>query len=152
MAQYTYNVSMAPAGICPPKLGREIKVALALGKKPKVFYVGQTAPGTDNLISGEITVKVRELTPAELATLEATIVAHDPCEPFGGGEQPEVGTDLDDLDDFLHAMPGTVVYVRDLPRIAGGGVGTLVYRTGNGFRRVSDDTRVDVPTESERPE
>ena len=145
MAQYTYNVSRAPAGICSPKLAREIKIALALSKKPKIFYVGSNQPGTDNLISGEITIKVRELTAAEIATVETTIAAHNPCEPFDAGNKPEVGVDLDDLDDFLNAMPGTQFYVRDLPRIAGGGMGTMVYRTNGGFRRISDDTKVDLP-------
>lgn len=142
MAQYNFNVSQAPSGICPQKLRREIKAAFGLAKKPSLQYVGTNFPGTDNLQSGTFTVICRILTTAEQVTLAALIAAHVPCDPLITTDKPEYGFELNDLADlFESTMPGTTIYVRDLARINGEGAtsGTLVYRTRNGWRRVSND-------------
>jgi hypothetical protein len=142
MAQYNFNVSQAPNGICPQKLRREIKAALGLAKKPSMPYVGTNVPGTDNLQSGTFTVICRNLSTDEQATLASVIASHVPCDPLITGDKPEYGFELDDLADlFETTMPGTTIYVRDLPRINGEGAtnGTLVYRSRNGWRRVSND-------------
>lgn len=141
MGVYSFNVSQSPAGVCPPKLSREIKQALGLAKKPRIEYAGRNYPGTDNLESGVFSVQCRDLSAPEQATLLATIQAHAVCEPFDSPDKDNFGFDLDDLDDlFLSSMPGQVVYVRDLARINGNaGKGSLVYRTRNGWRRVSND-------------
>jgi hypothetical protein len=143
MAQYDFDVSQAPAGVCPPKLAREIKAALALARKPKIIYRGTNFPGTDNLQSGQFTVVCRVLTAPEQATLLATIQAHNPCAGVSEADKPDVGLELDDLEDvFATSMPGTIVYVRDLPRLGGATNGCHVYRSRNGWRRLSDDTVV----------
>lgn len=144
MAQYTYDVTLAPTGLCPNKLARELKAAIPLARKPKYVYAGVNFDGTDNLQTGEITFTHRLLTAAEVAIAQATVAAHVPCPPNSDADKEQRGIDLDDLEDYLGASPGTILYVRDLPRLTSG-LGTVVYRNGNGFRRVSDDTKVDLP-------
>jgi len=144
MAQYTYDVTLAPSGLCPNKLARELKAAIPLARKPKFIYAGSNLPGTDNLATGEITFTHRTLTTAELLVAQATIAAHVPCPPNSDADKEQRGIDLDDLEDYLNTAPGTILYVRDLPRLTGG-IGTIVFRNGTGFRRVSDDSKVDLP-------
>lgn len=142
MAKYDFNVSQAPSGVCPQKLRREIKAAFGLAKKPSLPYVGTNFPGTDNLQSGTFTVVCRALTPDEQVTLASIVASHVPCDPLITQDKPEYGFELDDLADlFESTMPGTIIYVRDLARINGESAtkGTLVYRTRNGWRRVSND-------------
>ena len=143
MAQYDFNVNLSPSGVCPPKLARQLKRDLGLNKKPKITYVGTNFPGTDNLQSGEYTVKVRELTPAEQATMLATIQAHDPCKDVHSKNKPDAGYDLDDLDDMLSvSFPGQIIFVRDIPRLDGSGNGAVCYRDESVFRRCSNDALV----------
>lgn len=145
MAQYNFNVNESPLGVCPPKLARELKVALALVRKPKIRYVGTNFPGTDNLQSGTFTIVCRDLSTVEQNTMLATVQVHNPCAANNAADKDDFGFELDDLEDiFPSSMPGHTVYVRDLPRKNGESStrGTLVYRTRNGWRRVSDDTVV----------
>lgn len=144
MAQYTFDVSLAAQGVCPRKLSREIKQALALPKRPKFVYAGPVFPGTDNLSSGSITFTNQVWDTAQQVTALATVQAHLPCPPNGDSDNSQLGVDLDELEDYLHAPPGTPFYVRDLPRLTTG-VGTMVYRNGNGFRRFSNDEKVTLP-------
>lgn len=144
MARYDFVVADATSGeVCPPKLARQIKNALSLARKPKVYYQGRNKPGTDNLIEGSFTVQVRELTAPELDTLRATVRDHNPCKPFHGpDDRDDFGMDRDDLEDIFEvSQPGQIVYVRDLQRLTDGR-GTLVYRSQTGWRRVSDDSEV----------
>lgn len=145
MPQYDFDVSQSTAGVCPPKWAREIKAALGLARKPKIVYRGTNYPGTDNLQSGQMTVVCRTLTVPEQAIVLASLQAHLVCASNNGADKADFGFELDDLEDlFEAAMPGQIVYVRDLPRKNGESStsGTLVYRTRNGWRRASDDTVV----------
>jgi len=128
--------------MCARKLIREVKNGLGLSLRPIVLYVGQNEPGTDNLMSGTFSVEIPGI--VDVVALREIVRNHVPCENNEARDRQNYGIDLDELVDFLNATPGTILFVRDLPRISGGGTGTLVYRVGRGFRRVSDDTRVPV--------
>lgn len=140
--EFSVETDILSQRMCARKLAREIRDGLALVKRPEITYVGENEPGTDNLMRGAFTVKVPEETSGTL--LRDVISAHAPCEPIRSRDRSNYGVDLDELPDFLHASPGEIIFVRDLPRISGSGTGTLVYRVGKGFRRVSDDSRVPV--------
>jgi len=147
MAKYNFNVVNSVNGVCSPKLAREIKLAIGLAKKPAITYSGRNKPGTDNLENGTLEIQCRELNPAEQAILAATFDLHVGCPPFSSADLEEIGTDMEDLEDMLAtSIPGQVIYVRDLPRKNGesAGRGTMVYRARNGWRRMSDDTAVNV--------
>ena len=138
MAQYDFIIEeLAPDGMCPGKLARELKHALGLPKKPLLQYTGRL-DGLGNYITGIVTLDGPDLSPEQLVIVDATLRATRPSLNRG-----EAGLDLEDLESMGGLGNGMIVYVCDLPALDLSGVaGSLAYRSPDGWRRVADDTLV----------
>lgn len=127
-----------------PSFPSGVKLDLLIQEMPSVWpadlfpseYTARGKPGPTGVITAgtlEI-VTPRVLTAGEEAGAEAHFLLHDPTAPVAGG--------------FLIAdlppptLAGLSVYVRDLDRAIGPGVGTMAYSDGIAWRRFADDALV----------
>lgn len=126
-----------------PSFPAGLNLDLLIQKMPSVWppdlfpaeYIAHGKPGPTGVITAGALdiVTPRVLTAGEQADAEAHFLAHNPTDAVALG--------------FLVAelpppTPAMTVYVRDLARATGPGVGTMAYCNGTEWRRISDDAVV----------
>lgn len=132
--------ALNPAGVCRSPVSRAVNVALGLPGRATVSVSGQRVPGSDNFVSGTLSVYL-EIAPtaAQIEAIRVGLVAANPCNDDDANRRVRIN-DLKDL--AKESREGETVYVVNLPRLVGGS-GCLVYKGKNGtWFRVSNDTEV----------